>query len=153
MLSKNFFRYRFDCGCKGKNFFYTDKFFEKKIWRKILPKSPGEKIYRLAPLTSSLFTGKYPATIELCQLYNHSRSNAGTKVLLYNIYTKLFRNFFSLLGIKLIRLIFEKVFFGMYCRFSLFFCLYIQNELNGWALHHFTREAEERVWFYVLAVT
>lgn len=41
-----------------------------------------------------------------------------------------FKALFSLLGIKLIRLIFEKVFFGMYYRFSLFFCLYIQNGLN-----------------------
>lgn len=30
MLSKNL-RYRFDCGCKGKNFFLTDKLFKENF--------------------------------------------------------------------------------------------------------------------------
>ena len=46
MLSKNL-RYRFDCGCKGKNFFLTDKLF-KENFESFFFKAPGWSDIRLA---------------------------------------------------------------------------------------------------------
>ena len=46
MLSKNL-RYRFDCGCKGKNFFLTDKLF-KENFESFFSKAPGWSDIRLA---------------------------------------------------------------------------------------------------------
>jgi len=43
MLSKNF-RYRFDCGCKGKNFFLTDKLF-KENFESFFSKPPDGRIF------------------------------------------------------------------------------------------------------------
>ena len=43
MLSKNL-RYRFDCGCKGKNFFLTDKLF-KENFESFFPKPPDGRIF------------------------------------------------------------------------------------------------------------
>ena len=46
MLSKNL-RYRFDCGCKGKNFFSNWQTFQGKFW-KFFSKAPGWSDIRLA---------------------------------------------------------------------------------------------------------
>ena len=43
MLSKNL-RYRFDCGCKGKNFFLTDKLF-KENFESFFSKPPDGRIF------------------------------------------------------------------------------------------------------------
>ena len=43
MLSKNS-RYRFDCGCKGKNFFLTDKLF-KENFESFFSKPPDGRIF------------------------------------------------------------------------------------------------------------
>ena len=52
-LSKNF-RFLFDCGCKGKDFFKTTKFFRRKI-RKVFFESLWRLEFCLEPLTSSPF--------------------------------------------------------------------------------------------------
>ena len=52
-LSKNF-RFLFDCGCKGKDFFFNYQIFQKKIW-KVFFESLWRLEFCLEPLTSSPF--------------------------------------------------------------------------------------------------
>ena len=87
-LSKNYCL-SFDCGCKGKDFILTAKFFRRKI------QSFFESLRRLdfclELLTSSPFHRLPLSSILVCR----SLLNAGAKVVLYNIQSKLFILYFS----------------------------------------------------------
>lgn len=87
-LSKNF-RFLFDCGCKGKDFFLTTKFFRRKI----------EKFFWVAVAVGILLRTSnlipFPQVTSFIMLVRRSLSNAGAKVVDYYIRSKLFTNYFS----------------------------------------------------------
>ena len=87
-LSKNF-RFLFDCGCKGKDFFLTTKFFRRKI----------EKFFWVAVAVGILLRISnlipFPQVTSFIMLVRRSLSNVGAKVVDYYIYSKLFTNYFS----------------------------------------------------------
>jgi len=87
-LSKNF-RFLFDCGCKGKDFFSTTKFFRRKI----------EKFFWVAVAVGILLRISnlipFPQVTSFIMLVRRSLSNAGAKVVDYYIYSKLFTDYFS----------------------------------------------------------
>ena len=87
-LSKNF-RFLFDCGCKGKDFFLTAKFFRRKI----------EKFFWVAVAVGILLRTSnlipFPQVTSFIMLVRRSLSNAGAKVVDYYIRSKLFTDYFS----------------------------------------------------------
>ena len=87
-LSKNF-RFLFDCGCKGKDFFLTAKFFRRKI----------EKFFWVAVAVGILLRTSnlipFPQVTSFIMLVRRSLSNAGAKVVDYYIHSKLFTDYFS----------------------------------------------------------
>ena len=87
-LSKNF-RFLFDCGCKGKDFFLTTKFFRRKI----------EKFFWVAVAVGILLRTSnlipFPQVTSFIMLVRRSLSNAGAKVVDYYIRSKLFTDYFS----------------------------------------------------------
>ena len=87
-LSKNF-RFLFDCGCKGKDFFLTTKFFRRKF-EKFFFQSLWRLDCCLASLTSSPFL-RLP--LSSC-IMRRSLSNAGAKVEELLLHSKLFTNYF-----------------------------------------------------------
>ena len=76
-IFKELFRYRFDCGCKGKDFFLTTKFFEKNFWS-FFQSSSETRTHRLVLLTLSLSPDDYLFIMLSCR----SLSNAGAKLVL-----------------------------------------------------------------------
>ena len=87
-LSKNF-RFLFDCGCKGKDFFLTTKFFRRKF----------EKFFWVAVAVGILLRTSnlipFPQVTSFIMFVRRSLSNAGAKVVDYYIRSKLFTDYFS----------------------------------------------------------
>ena len=90
-LSKNF-RFLFDCGCKGKDFFLTTKFFRRKI----------EKFFWVAVAVGILLRISnlipFPQVTSFIMLVRRSLSNAGANIetfaCSFQIFQQLFSNYF-----------------------------------------------------------
>ena len=87
-LSKNYCL-SFDCGCKGKDFILTAKFFRRKIQSFFWATATVGILLR----TSNLIP--FPQVTSFIILVRRSLLNAGAKVVLYNIQSKLFILYFS----------------------------------------------------------